>query len=114
MSKLVSIRVCTRDKNGEEIDSAELAHALESTRNLFFRLAGGCEERTVKGYWLDDKTLHEETTHIVEGVIPDVQGLDAATLQEIEEFCKVLRNYLHQSSVLYTIQPIQATFVGGK
>ena len=115
MSQLISIRVCTRDKNGEEISSLRLQGALANTRNLFFRLAGGCEQREVRGYWLDDSgTLHEERTIILEGVINPSVALAAATFDEINTHCKYLQRVLRQASVLYTVQEIEATFIGGE
>ena len=114
MSQLISIRVCTRDKNGEEIDCLSGASALDSTIQLLLRLAGGCEQRSVEGYWLDDSgALHEERTIIIEGVINPSVALAAATFDEINTHCKYLQRVLRQASVFYTRQEVEATFISG-
>ena len=114
MSQLISIRVCTRDKNGEEISSLRLQGALANTRQLLLRLAGGCEQRSVEGYWKDDAgTLHQERTIIVEGVINPSVALAVATFDEINTHCKYLQRVLRQASVFYTRQEVEATFISG-
>tara|TARA_Y100000361_G_scaffold151712_1_gene169610 strand:- start:445 stop:798 length:354 start_codon:yes stop_codon:yes gene_type:complete len=99
--KKLTIRIPTKDGNGDHLDQALTAGALDSVEAFFVHRFGGCEFDFIRGSYLSDDgdIIREQIIRASTFGIPLNEDLEA-----FDQLAKELAQLLQQEAILYTVE----------